>query len=118
MSWTWGSRWLQSLTAMKKPEQWLPLQDCEGYWAARPLKLVSPLQDQGEYPSEDLGCCWKSETQCDLQITAIIWVNGNLEVGILEVDREHEISLLDWPQYQRNCLHIELGEEDVPVQTW
>ena len=44
-------------------------------------------------------------------------MNGYLEVGILEVNQEHEVPSPDRLQQQRNCLQLEFSEGDVPVQT-
>ena len=44
-------------------------------------------------------------------------MNGKLEVGILEVDQEHEVILPNRPQNRTHHLHHELGEDDISVET-
>ena len=39
----------------------------------------------------------------------------HMEVGVLEVNQEHNIPFLDQPQHRQDCLHLEAGEGDIFV---
>ena len=45
-----------------------------------------------------------------------IWVDRNLEAGIFEVYREHNVLLSDGLQKQGNHLYLEFGEGDITVE--
>ena len=69
---------------------------------------VRPLINKSEHTDEDLKGCRKVKAKStelvdfplenNLKIRLKIHMNRNLEIGVLEVDRGHEVPLFDQPQ--------------------
>ena len=76
---------------------------------------VIPLQHQREYFGEELGKCGEAETKClelvyyPLQryskVRLRIWMDKNLEAGVLEASEQHHVLLPDGPHNSENRLH-------------
>ena len=45
-----------------------------------------------------------------------LWMNWNLTVSILQVDGEHPIVLTNGLQDRPGALHVELGQDNKPIQ--
>ena len=43
-------------------------------------------------------------------------MDGDLEVGVLKIQGDHPISLADRSHYSPDCLHLEFGGGDKPVE--
>ena len=82
--------------------------------------LVHPLRNQSKDPGKHLQSCKHAKTQStelidttletEAKLQVRVRMDGNLEVGIIEVNREHPVSLPDRPQDRRHRLHPELRQ--------